>query len=99
MGHQIFKIKEDLGQFLTETTFKLQISHIQCYHGYLKVLISIFWLHLDCYKVGITLSSKQQPQQQLGLIGWAFSKKKSLIDEQSGVCLLRGEGGGTADII
>ena len=65
----------------------------------LRFLSQFFLLHLDCYKVGITLSSKQQPQQQLGLIGWAFNEKKSLIDEQSGVCLLRGEGGGTADII
>ena len=47
MGHQIFKIKEEWGQFLTETTFKLQISHIQCYHGYHhKVLISIFFIAL-----------------------------------------------------
>ena len=50
MGHQTLKINEDLGQFLTETTFELQISHIQCYHGYLKVLILIFLIALRLFQ-------------------------------------------------
>ena len=50
VGHQTFKINEDLGQFLTETTFELQISHIQCYYGYLKVLILIFLIALRLFQ-------------------------------------------------
>ena len=50
MGHQTFKINEDLGQFLTQTTFELQISHIQCYYGYLKVRILIFLIALRLFQ-------------------------------------------------
>ena len=51
-------------------------------------------MHLDCFKVGITISYKQQPQQKLSLICWAFNRKKSLVNELSGVCPVRWGGGG-----
>ena len=50
VGHQTFKINEDLGQFLTQTTFELQIPHSQCYYGYLKVLILIFLIALRLFQ-------------------------------------------------
>ena len=50
-------------------------------------------MHLDCFKVGITLSSKQQPQQQLSLIGWAFNQKISHEFTKWGVSCEGGGGG------
>ena len=51
-------------------------------------------MHLDCFKVGITLS-KQQPQKQPSLIGWAFNPGKGLSYRGAmGLCLVRGRGGG-----
>ena len=50
----------------------------------LGLLSQFSWLHLDCFKEGITLSYKQQPQQQLSLIDWGLSCE---------------EGGGAADVI
>ena len=95
VGHQTFKINEDLGQFLTETTFELQISHIQCYYGYLKVLILIFLIALRLfqsrdYPFKTTTTTATQSD-------WlSFQPKRSFIDEQSGglSCEGGGEGGG-----
>ena len=99
MGHQTFKINEDLGQFLTETTFELQISHIQCYYGYLKVLILIFLIALRLFQ------SRDYPFKTTTTTAtesdWlSFQpRKRSLIDEQSGGLSCEGEGRGAADII
>ena len=62
----------------------------------LGFLSQFSWLHLDCFKVGITLSSKQQLQQQLSLIGEAFDQKNSLLTEKGLSCE---EGGVAADVI
>ena len=99
VGHQTFKINEDLGQFLTETTFELQISHIQCYYGYLKVLILIFLIALRLFQ------SRDNPFKTTTTTAtesdWlSFQPKRSLIDEQSGGLSCEGGGeGGAADII
>ena len=49
VGHQTFKINEDLGQFLTETTFELQISISNVIMA-LKVLILIFLIALRLFQ-------------------------------------------------
>ena len=99
MGHQFFKINEDLGQFLTETTFELQISHIQCYYGYLKVLILIFLIALRLFqssdypfKTTTTTATESD---------WlSFQPKKvSHRGTEWGLSCEGGEGGGAADII
>ena len=98
MGHQTFKINEDLGQFLTETTFELQISHIQCYYGYLKVLILIFLIALRLFQ-SRDYTFFQTTTTTATESDWlSFQLKKSLMNLLNGVCPVKGVGGGSAHI-
>ena len=90
VGHQTFKINEDLGQFLTETTFELQISHIQCYYVYLKVLILIFLIALRLFQ-SRDYTFFQTTTTTATESDWlSFQPKKSLMNLLNGVCPVKG---------
>ena len=91
MGHQFFKINEDLGRFLTQTTFELQISHIQCYYGYLRVPILIFLIALRLFQ------SRDYPFKTTTTTAtesdWLSFQPKNLMNLLNGVCPVKGVGG------
>ena len=93
VGHQTFKINEDLGQFLTETTFELQISHIQCYYGYLKVLILIFLIALRLFQ-SRDYTFFQTTTTTATESDWLSFQPKNLMNLLNWVCPVKGVGGG-----
>ena len=51
MGHQTFEEKRGFGSVPHRNiTFELQISHVQCYYGYLRVFFLIFLIVLGLFQ-------------------------------------------------